>query len=160
MLPLSFYLRQCLSVRFHNNRTQGLDKLKQAAVAGGGGPDDADGGGGGGGGGEDGAAADLGISALCVRLSSVHFVIEQCDELLQKIIEGAHAQNYTGKPLDDAMDGIKTKLQGHCGRISEHIGAYTVFAELRAEIVEQLYSPAPSAARAGPCIDAIENVLG
>ena len=70
---------------------------------------------GGGGGGGDEPAIEEGTSsvqALCVRLSSVHYIIGSCDELLKQIIQGAVSQNYTGAPLDKAMDEVKNKLRG------------------------------------------------
>eukprot|EP01052_Picozoa_sp_SAG31_P017165 SAG31_NODE_1162_length_9594_cov_3.045498_7_plen_245_part_00 len=62
------------------------------------------------------------VEALCVRLASVHYILGSCDDLLRQIIDGALCQNYTGTPLDTAMDEVKDKLGGHCNRIAEHIG--------------------------------------
>ena len=71
----------------------------------------------GGGGGEPAVEADDPVQALCVRLSSVHYIIKQCTALLDSIVEGAAASNYTGAPLDSAMDSYVPFRPGWSNRL-------------------------------------------
>ena len=99
-----------------------------------------------------------GLANLAVRFGTVQYMSESCEKLMQIIVDGATAQNYTGAPLDKVMDSTTAMLKEHRLVLASHIGAHIVCIKLHAEF-DGLYEPNPTESRITQCLDGLDETM-
>lgn len=81
------------------------------------------------------------VESVCIRLSTIDYIADRCEDLCKVVLDGCRRNNYTGKPLDDILDVPMNTLKEHAKAIAEKIAGQIVFFEVEG-FYDKLYHPA------------------